>query len=671
MEGSSKGCRHLRASAGLGKSVAEANPHHFLFTRQIVQAMMTPARLCIAVVFCAALVFGCIMTETASATNLQERILSKMKGRAHAGLEDQNSMQASLQKKNRAQLLQALESKSKSREKVRLEQEGMKTIEAQAADDLVTPTQDAPTEMTGEEEMTPKTDNSQVPEAQDASTTVNSVRPKVKTNWEEMAERAAEESKIILDSFPQSTTNMPYVSLYQRWENPSPSAVSIEDSVAAFLCWSKNKWHREKCKQVSAVCPRFTGSRRDLRGDILINSHFAQPKKTPSSINKEMLSKITDSIVDLQAREASSQWLVSPSSDAKKIKLELEESVQLINSTVSTGSRRKNSWPGGGFAKEGASLTAATVNEPDAHPLQRTPKDPVLAYISKDNFALGASTPTNSFLETGHQQPDNIVAAKTLLYEKGYYNNSVDATHDPELLKSLTQYNEDLRSKLMSALEANIRKQAEGTSAGSVEQFNAAICFCGDRMRLFEKKGCASTLTKEPMSFGEELKQHLRCQKLLHELHGKDPACVCPLDLNYGTCGVPLTFDLYGKKKTNGVSIKLLDTCQNAVLDFKEAKIDGLPKKHVGWVRAALKRSSFTKKKDSVRWEGVIPMRFGEYVRKTCSDSKWSINVGDGAIAIGFQGLAISIGGRCVDGTEPGKSSRRRRLLGRHRIVGC
>jgi hypothetical protein len=236
-----------------------------------------------------------------------------------------------------------------------------------------------------------------------------------------------------------------------------------------------------------------------------------------------------------------------------------------------------------------------------------------------------------------------------------------------QIHKSLVQQIKALSAK---GMVVNRNRSREGVLTVNTPNVNYgdAVCNCAKKLQSFDALGCKAELSSDAK--GETGVE--RCVDLVNELNRKSPSCVCPIDPNsYGTCGVPLNFDLYGNGKVNGLALPLpalpASHAGRRLLqhtDGDKVTVTGLddhPDTFASWVRNTAGKVRV--EEGTLVWEDTIPEKHGEYIRENCADMKWAVGHDELGVSVKFDGLTFEV--------KNAGDRQRRRLLSRGGHGGC
>ena len=155
------------------------------------------------------------------------------------------------------------------------------------------------------------------------------------------------------------------------------------------------------------------------------------------------------------------------------------------------------------------------------------------------------------------------------------------------------------------------------------------------------------------------------------EINLKRRECVCPVDPQEGSCGIPLHLDLYTGKRVNGLQVPMPISSAGDDANFlevgssssinDEVDVQGLDanehKTLKKWVEGTVREKAKVVGGAMV-WEDTIPKEHGQYIRDHCDQLDWSVR--KAGLTVAFKGLTYGV---AAEGTA--ESTRRRRLLGR------
>jgi hypothetical protein len=186
-----------------------------------------------------------------------------------------------------------------------------------------------------------------------------------------------------------------------------------------------------------------------------------------------------------------------------------------------------------------------------------------------------------------------------------------------------------------------------------------ANCLCTAFQNAYADKGCAKKLKNFKYSSKIPLWKQVNpmvveCTLLWQNINNGEDSSLCPADASFGSCGLAVNLDLYGRGLMNGIEIsqKRFGTQSSRSIQFDVKSDEEGAEEFKSWLEGERKRITF--KQGKVVWRGLIPKRIGAFLRKSCESFKW--RAGTRGARVDFTGLTFR------DANDGQSIGRRRRL---------
>jgi hypothetical protein len=135
------------------------------------------------------------------------------------------------------------------------------------------------------------------------------------------------------------------------------------------------------------------------------------------------------------------------------------------------------------------------------------------------------------------------------------------------------------------------------------------------------------------------------CLSMYDELDQKHPSCVCPVFPSAGTCGAPLSLDLYNSQVVNGLEFK--GTTGHGNGDDAEVVIS--EKERTGkrfkdfhrWATKTLQSQVTLGTDGMIHWEGTIPSKIAKTLRASCDNFEWTAR--KFGVTVKFTGMTFEV----------------------------
>jgi hypothetical protein len=135
------------------------------------------------------------------------------------------------------------------------------------------------------------------------------------------------------------------------------------------------------------------------------------------------------------------------------------------------------------------------------------------------------------------------------------------------------------------------------------------------------------------------------CLSMYDELDQKHPSCVCPVFPSAGTCGAPLSLDLYNSQVVNGLEFN--GTTGHGNGDDAEVVIS--EKERTGkrfkdfhrWATKTLQSQVTLGTDGMIHWEGTIPSKIAKTLRASCDNFEWTAR--KFGVTVKFTGMTFEV----------------------------